>query len=114
MFGGSPEHNDRMLSLRLGRAAAGWMIPYNVPAVCRLTLRSGMHYSAWHNTQRNQSKYQNNCFDKNGFGRYNADTCHRMTDCRTCIRDEVVTTVNLKELRAILEFERRHVISLTS
>eukprot|EP00850_Spirogloea_muscicola_P003578 SM000014S00366 [mRNA] locus=s14:963690:966153:- [translate_table: standard] len=69
----------------------------------RIALRYGVHYLDWHNTAHNASYYANNCLDAGGFAAWPDDECHRNAACRSCVRDHVVTTVDLAELRELLE-----------
>eukprot|EP00850_Spirogloea_muscicola_P017001 SM000142S00515 [mRNA] locus=s142:136317:138767:+ [translate_table: standard] len=69
----------------------------------RIALRYGVHYLDWHNTAHNASHYANNCLDTSGFAAWTDDKCHRNAACRSCVRDHVVTTVDLAEVRELLE-----------
>jgi len=61
----------------------------------------------WRNTERNSSTYVENCLVANGYDSWTPHACHKHWACRSCIRDKVITAVNVTELDSVLKRTNR-------
>lgn len=68
----------------------------------RICMRYGVNYNWWLNTRANNSYYANNCLVAGGYSDWPEHKCHTTPNCRWCVRDHGVTTVQLDEFRLVL------------